>query len=341
MSINRRIAFGAAASWFSRAVTILMGLLLMPVLFRHLPQEELGVWLLLGQTWSVMGILDLGVSFTLTRRIALAKGKSGSDPNTPLNEATRQEIADLVESGRRIYRWLALGVFLVSSVTGLIYLRQLHLATLNPAVACAAWGILCLSQAFGVWAQVWNCLLNGVGYVGWDAVLGSLISTLTLGVQIAALVAGGGLIALASVAAAGAVTQRYVLLGFARRRRPELFGIRGHWNSAAVRSMILPSLRAWLTALGGVIVLNSDQFFIAQLKGAAEIPAYRAAYVILLNLHILAVTAAGASAVFISHLVASGRVRSNQVTGDAQSAARFNHHGLRRGMRAGVGTASV
>ena len=74
MSVTRRIAFGAAASWFSRGVTILLGLVLMPVLFRYLPKEELGVWLLLGQSWAAMGILDLGFGITLTRRIAFAGG---------------------------------------------------------------------------------------------------------------------------------------------------------------------------------------------------------------------------------------------------------------------------
>jgi len=47
MSVSRRILFGAAATWFSRGLTILLGLVLLPVLFRHLPKEELGVWLLL------------------------------------------------------------------------------------------------------------------------------------------------------------------------------------------------------------------------------------------------------------------------------------------------------
>src|ERR1017187_7959845 len=119
MSVTKRIAFGAAASWFSRGITILLGLVLMPVLFRRLPKEELGVWMLLGQTWSVMSILDLGLSFTLTRRIALAKGKSGGDPNGALTEETRLEIADLVESGRRIYHWLALSTLIISSLGGL------------------------------------------------------------------------------------------------------------------------------------------------------------------------------------------------------------------------------
>jgi hypothetical protein len=41
VSVTKRIAFGAADSWFSRGVTIVLGLVLMPVLFRHLPKEEL------------------------------------------------------------------------------------------------------------------------------------------------------------------------------------------------------------------------------------------------------------------------------------------------------------
>src|SRR5438105_13642225 len=103
MSVTRRIAFGAAATWFSRGVTILLGLFLMPVLFRYLPQEELGVWLLLGQSWGAMGILALGFGITLTRRMALAKGKSGGDPNAPLTPETLPQIDDLTDGGRRPY----------------------------------------------------------------------------------------------------------------------------------------------------------------------------------------------------------------------------------------------
>jgi len=175
-------------------------------------------------------------------------------------------------------------------------------------VVWTAWGVLCLSQAFGVWAQVWNCLLNGVGYVGWDAVLGSFISTVSLLAQIATLFLGGGLVALATVAAIGLFAQRYLLLGFARSRRPELFKIRGKYNGALVRSMVSPALRAWATGLGILMVLNTDQFFIASLAGAAQIPAYRAAYLVIYNLNTLAVTAAGASAVFISHLWQAGEI---------------------------------
>src|SRR6476659_576602 len=159
MSVTRRIAFGAGASWFGRGVTILLGLFFLPVLFRHLPKEELGIWLLLGQSWATLGILDFGFGVTLTRRIALAKGKSGGDPNVPLTDETLRDIADLVACGRRIYPILATGVFFCSWLAGFFYLRHLEFHQVSHYVVWMAWTILCLSQAVNVWSTVWDCLL--------------------------------------------------------------------------------------------------------------------------------------------------------------------------------------
>src|SRR5687768_15331262 len=152
MSVTRRIAFGAAASWFSRGLTILLGLVLLPVLFRHLPREELGVWLLLGQSWAALGIFDLGFSAALTRRIAFGKGKAVGDPNAPLPDDALREIADLVSTGRRVYHGLAVFAFVFSFGAGFFYLHSLELSTVSPPYVWVAWGVLCLSQALGVWA---------------------------------------------------------------------------------------------------------------------------------------------------------------------------------------------
>ncbi len=66
--------------------------------------------------------------------------------------------------------------------------------------------------------------------------------------------------------------------------------------------MVPLALKAWVTSLGLVVVLNSDQFFIAGLRGVSQIPAYRAAYIIFINLEMLAVTFACSSSVFIAQL---------------------------------------
>lgn len=306
MSITKQITLGAGAAWLSRGVSVFVGLVLLPVLFRNFTKEELGVWLLLGQSWATLGIFELGFGVTLTRRIAFAKGKSGSDPGALLTEETIQEIADLVATGKRVYRALALFTFAFSIGAGFFYLRTLHLGAMPISQVWMAWGILCLSQTLGVWANVWNSVLLGVGYVGWDAVLGSLASILTMLAQIGVVLLGGGLIALATAAAVGALTQRFLMLGFARRRRPEIFSIRGHWCGEVFYSMISPALLAWLTGLGTVLVFQTDSFFIAGFFGVGQIPAYRGAFLIALNLHMLAGVFAGASAVFLSHLWTEG-----------------------------------
>src|SRR5579864_4070771 len=302
MSIARRIAFGAVSSWVSRSVTILLGLLLLPVLFRHLSREELGVWLLLGQSWATLGILDLGLGATLTRRIAFAMGKSGADPGAPLTAETLGDIANLVATGRRMYQGLAFTSFVVAFGLGFFSLRGLHLSAVALPSVWLAWGVLCLTQALGVWASVWTCLLQGAGYVGWDALLAAFMSSLTLSAQIIVALSGGGLIGLAIAAAMGALAQRFLILGLARRKRPELFSIRGSWKPALLKSMAPLALKAWITSLGVVIVLNSDQFFIAGLQGASQIPAYRAAYIAFVNLNMIAGSLAANSSVFVAQL---------------------------------------
>ena len=54
--------------------------------------------------WSFLGLMDLGVSPTLTRRLAFPKGKSGRDPGLLLSRESQRQIADLVATGRLIFR---------------------------------------------------------------------------------------------------------------------------------------------------------------------------------------------------------------------------------------------
>jgi O-antigen/teichoic acid export membrane protein len=54
--------------------------------------------------------------------------------------------------------------------------------------------------------------------------------------------------------------------------------------------------------------MSSDQFFIASYQGAKEIPAYRAAFILVINLHFVSGVFNGASQVFVSHLWQAGQL---------------------------------
>jgi O-antigen/teichoic acid export membrane protein len=306
-SHTRRIVFAGFASWGSRAVSILSGLLLLPVLFRHLGTEELGVWLLLGQSWAALGIFDFGISPTFTRRIALAKGRSGGDVMVPLTPESRREIADLFFSASVIFRALAVVAVTAAWVGGYFYLRQLQLHNLPWRTALLAWSVLCAGQAAAVWTTAWTGLLIGLGYVGWETILFSSVSIATIAIQIGVSLSGGGLIALAVIQTIASVFPRYLFRWFIRRNLPDLCALGGRWNWQLVKSMVSPALKSWVTSLGGVLILQTDQFFVTQSKGAAGLPSYRAAYLICINIQMLAVSVASASAPFISQLWQAGR----------------------------------
>lgn len=308
MSISRQIAFGAASGWVSRSVSIAMGLLLFPVLFRHLPREELGVWLLLGQSWAILGVLDLGLGYTLTRRIAFATGKGMSADGEPCTPEALGEIADLLKTARVLYRFLAVGSFLVAFGIGSYGLRHLHLSSVSLPKIYLAWGILCLSQSLSVLSTVWSCLLQGTGFVGWELLLSSCVSLCTLVAQIVVAFAGGGLLGLSIAAAAGAVVQRLAVVALARRNRPGLFTMTGLWQSSLVKNMAPVALKAWVTSVSLLVVMNTDQFFIAGMQGAREIPSYRAAYSIFLNLEMLSIAFGASAGVFIAQLWQAGEI---------------------------------
>jgi O-antigen/teichoic acid export membrane protein len=57
-----------------------------------------------------------------------------------------------------------------------------------------------------------------------------------------------------------------------------------------------------------MVVMNTDQFFIAGMQGAREIPAYRAAYTIFFNLQTLSVAFGANASIFIAQLWKAGEV---------------------------------
>lgn len=280
-------------------LSIGLGLALMPVLFRHLPKNELGVWLLFGQTWTALGIFDLGFGVILTRRIAFAFGRSqDSVVNGP---EERDEVLDLVATGHRIYVVLAFCAFAISFGAGCFYLQTLEASRQHLTEFWITWGVLCLGRACAIWTTASTCLLQGLGYVGWDTLIASFLNAIALVLQIGAVLLGFRLVSLAAIAAIAAASQRAVVLMFLRKREME-FLEPGRWRLELFREMLPSSLRVWLTTVGGLLVANSDPFFIANSQGASAIPAYRAAFVLIINLYLISGVFSAASPVFVSQL---------------------------------------
>ncbi|MBW4545024.1 MAG: lipopolysaccharide biosynthesis protein [Symplocastrum torsivum CPER-KK1] len=308
MSASRRITLAVAFSWLSRAVTILANLFLLPILFRFMGKEALGLWFLLGNSQAFLGLLDMGIAPTLMRHIALAKGKSGADPGVELTEESKQQIGDLVVTGRIILQWLAVALFFIAWASGYGLIGQLELKDVSPQTVFWAWTLMCLGYAVGVWVSYLDCWLAGIGYVGWNSLIMTVVSLLTILTSLGAVLLGGGLLMLAVISVVSGLSQRFAILGFIRWRTPEVLSLPGKWNAELAKAMVKPSLYCWLTSLGMFLILKTDQYFIALVSGTQAIPSYNAAYQLVSNLRNIAISFTLASSTFLSQMWQAGEL---------------------------------
>ncbi|RCJ18951.1 teichoic acid transporter [Nostoc sp. ATCC 43529] len=308
MSISRRIAFAVSVSWLSRVSIICSGLILTPTLFRFMGKEELGLWYLLGNSQSFLWLLSLGITPTLTRHIALAKGKSGFDPEVELTDETQQHIGDLVVTGRLILQWLAVAVFLIAWVLGYGLISQIELHEISQEQVLWAWTLMCAGYAIAVWLSYFDCLLAGMGYVGWDGLIAVLSYFLIIFSNMVAVTLGGGLLALATISVVAGLMQRLIFITIIRWRFPNLLLFQGNWNIQYAKALFKPSLYWWLTDLGAFLILRTDTYFIALFKGSQYIPSYQATYNLIANISQAATAFAGSSAVFISQAWQAGNL---------------------------------
>ncbi|RMD70860.1 MAG: hypothetical protein D6822_03565 [Cyanobacteria bacterium J149] len=230
MSASKRIVIAVAISWISRAIGILSSLLLMPILFRFMGKEELGLWFLLGNSQAFLGLLGMGIAPTLTRRIAFAKGKSGSNPDAELTEESKQDIGDWVVTGKIILQWLAVIIFFVAWISGYGLIRELKLEEVSPQTVFWAWTLMCLGYAINVWVAYLGCWLQGIGYVGWDSAISTILAVVTIGANIVAVLMGGGLLALAIILVINGLLQRLILIAFIKWKQPQIFHIKGKYR---------------------------------------------------------------------------------------------------------------
>jgi O-antigen/teichoic acid export membrane protein len=298
MSLARRITAAVSAMWLSRFIGIALNVSLMPLLFRYLPQAELGIWFLMVQSSALAMLLDFGVTGTLTRRIAFACGAgAGASPDP----AAAARIAGLIATARPLYRWLSIGSLLIAWSAGSLTI-ELFGPKETVGTVWAAWSILCVGHAVSIGTGMWMAVISGIGRIAAVSMLATFSSVGVLLMQAVLVWSGGGLLALAATTAAGTVILRLGLLRYVRTREPGLLNVADPARAAEAEPLLGASVRFWLTELGMVLLLKTDQMFIAGLQDTSQIPAYHAAYTIVFNLALLSLAIGDVANVYLSQI---------------------------------------
>jgi O-antigen/teichoic acid export membrane protein len=300
--LRNKVIFGIFSGWGSQAVSLVLGLFTMPLFFRYLPKDELGVWMFFLGTGFFVNLADLGFSPVLGRQLAFELGNGDRESNANYSGSSYY-----FSLSKHVSSLTAPMLFCGMLLIGGLFIWSLRLPESLLIPSLEAWTVFSLSQAVTCRFKYLETTLNGHGEVGWQNLVQTIVQALTLVGYFAVLhYWQGGIIALSTV-----VLGRNILISLwvwliVHKRIDKLFRARVKVAWQDVRPHIRPAMDMFLISLGSFLVLNTDQYFIVKFLGTAALPDYAAAYRLVATVFTFASTASAMCVPFISRKQAAG-----------------------------------
>ena len=209
-SVAGRVARNGAALIIARVAGAFAGTLVLPVLYSRLGRQEFGVWVLLAGLVALMGYVDMGLSSAQTREVARS---------VSLGETrTARAVLALGVGWGLCLSALALAGFL------LCWPAAAGIFRLGPLAESAHDAVLVLLLGFAAvcLAGPWRAVLEGLQRYSTIAALDGGAAVLYAALSVTAVLAGGGLVALAAVTSLTNMTRSVAMIGLAHRAAPSL-----------------------------------------------------------------------------------------------------------------------
>lgn len=256
-----RFVRGLALGYVSMAVTLVVGLWLTPFFLRHLGQEQYGIWLMIGQALTYLGLMDLGVVAILSRETATAIGRSGSPEGA-------DDLPDIIGRTMRLVLWQLPFVVVVATTAW-----SLFPSDLSGGAGPIAWLLVMFVVRFPL--RIFTEVLVGLqdlAFIGKVQLVGFILMT---GLTIGLVLAGWGLYALVVGWGCGQFVPALVSWGRLRRRFP--YALPSSlpplpWTSA--KSLLTKGAWVSVAYLAHLFVYGSDVLLLGYLLGPTVVVPY-------------------------------------------------------------------
>ncbi len=297
MSQDRKILYGVSSGFIFNIVSITVALVQFRLILSYLPKEIAGIWFLFITFGTYIAFFDLGISPTLSREISFILGSRDLD-----NNQKTKEIADLVATCRKIFRFFALAIFMCALLLGGYVLDQ------SPTEIGTAWVLFSFGAALNLSTGAAFAVLYGLGSVATEKLIRSFTMGIGLVMSAASLIAGFGILGLAGAWVLQGMLARAFAHHFLYREYPEMKKAVGNARSEIVKKIAVPSLKWAVIGFGAILILQTDNVIIAFMMGTSAIPSYEAIAKIaaaLMSFSLLIVTS---SSPFISKAYAENKL---------------------------------
>lgn len=314
-------------SWGSLAVRLSSVLIILPLVLVKFSPSEVSVWQLFATLFSIVLLLDFGLSPTFTRMLAFARGGATladmSDMRGRVSQGRSPDpktIVAVFSALRWLYPRLALFVVCIFAVLGTLALQRPIEQIADPTMAWVAWSLVLASSAVGFWGNAYSVALQGMNSIAPLRRLEVASGLAQISTSLLVLINGGSLMWLV------VTYQFWVVFGVVRNRillkkmHPELFSRPAEKNTEVLRVLWPATWRSGVGVLMSQGIIQMSGVIYSQLGTAQEVAAY------LLALRVMTMISQFAQAPFYSKLP---RLAELQAMGDKSTQIVIAQKGMR------------
>jgi O-antigen/teichoic acid export membrane protein len=209
---------GTLAGWFQQGCGMMVALLLIPVVTRFLSPQEAGIWFAFQGLVTMIGLLDLGFGFAISRQVAFTLGATettlAKDDFLPLAHGWTG-VAQLFRLSRTLYRWLAIAATGLGIILFEVFSRFGNLVPEGTPGVRMCWYSMTAASCLLILSAGHSAFLNGIGAVYQTRFLAGLYQLAAGAGAAFAVWAGWGLPAMGVSFAVCAVAY-LIVIGFVR-----------------------------------------------------------------------------------------------------------------------------
>lgn len=290
MTFQRLWQSPTLTTWGSLGVRLGGVVLVLPLVLRHFAPPEIAVWQLFASVFMLTLMLDFGMSPTLSRMLAFARGglplaamgdlrnrgaATATAPPSLDPDAALQLAARLFSSMRWLYPRLALAAVLLMAGLGSLALQSAVSQTASPMLTWAAWAMVLAGAYVSFCANAYVAGLQGMDNVAalrrWEM----LVGLGQIGSCLVVLLVGGGLLALVTTYQVWAGFNWLGLRAMMGKRHPALAAAGTASYDAEVVRAVWPA--TWRSGLGVLLsqgIIQASGVVYSQLAPAAQVASY-------------------------------------------------------------------
>ena len=295
--IQKKMKFGIFSDWLRQIVLVSIGILTMPIYFRFMPKEEVGIWMLLLGTEIFIELSNFGFTPILSRQIAFEIGqKNKRDQDTAL------QTSHLYRISQRVSLFSGIIVLVGFLGFGSFFFLRMQIDPLLLKKSLIALAFFSVGQAVRASFKYVTTALDGHGEVGWHNWILVIERIFSLCIGILFLYLGYGIVGLSVVWIIRVTIGSILGVACVKWRIPEKYLQKQKIKAIDISPYLQPSLDWFLMGFGAFLTLNTDQYFISLFMGPSALPDYAATFRLVIIIATFSGTISNISMPFVSRM---------------------------------------